>query len=206
MEDLYLQHHGILGQKWGVRRYQNKDGTLTSEGKARRLKDGNQKISLTPEQRAKIKKGVIIGATAVGTGLAVYGLYKTGQLGKAAKVGKAAVEKMMNGGKQLNPFFVGPRTKTVTATAQGISKATKGLGKGIKKGLMIGPEQMGEQIGKVVTGGITALAVKELADIVVGENTTKLVMDAYNSHQKKENKVKSPNAGLKNRSKDTDND
>lgn len=33
--ELYLQHHGILGQKWGVRRYQNTDGTLTSEGKAR---------------------------------------------------------------------------------------------------------------------------------------------------------------------------
>lgn len=28
----YLAHHGILGQKWGVRRYQNLDGTLTPEG------------------------------------------------------------------------------------------------------------------------------------------------------------------------------
>lgn len=32
-----LYHHGIKGQKWGVRRYQNPDGTLTAEGKKRYL-------------------------------------------------------------------------------------------------------------------------------------------------------------------------
>ena len=31
----YLSHYGVKGQHWGVRRYQNEDGTLTSIGKKR---------------------------------------------------------------------------------------------------------------------------------------------------------------------------
>ena len=39
----YLFHHGIKGQKWGVRRYQNKDGSLTSAGKKRyEIQSGDQ--------------------------------------------------------------------------------------------------------------------------------------------------------------------
>lgn len=37
-----LTHHGILGQKWGVRRYQNEDGTLTSAGKRKLLKEARK--------------------------------------------------------------------------------------------------------------------------------------------------------------------
>lgn len=35
MDNNELMHHGILGMKWGVRRYQNKDGSLTPEGRRR---------------------------------------------------------------------------------------------------------------------------------------------------------------------------
>lgn len=34
----YLAHYGVLGMKWGVRRYQNKDGSLTPKGKERQKK------------------------------------------------------------------------------------------------------------------------------------------------------------------------
>lgn len=40
MNELY--HYGVLGQKWGVRRYQNKDGSLTSAGKKRYNEDSDK--------------------------------------------------------------------------------------------------------------------------------------------------------------------
>ena len=44
-----LRHHGIKGQKWGVRRFQNKDGSLTASGRKRYgtddLKDTLDKVN-----------------------------------------------------------------------------------------------------------------------------------------------------------------
>ena len=40
----YLVHHGILGMKWGVRRFQNADGSLTAEGRQRYL-DSNGELN-----------------------------------------------------------------------------------------------------------------------------------------------------------------
>ncbi len=59
----HLEHFGILGQKWGVRRFQNEDGTLTEEGKRRYYetydkmeKKADENIARAKSQLADIEK------------------------------------------------------------------------------------------------------------------------------------------------------
>lgn len=44
-QELYLQHYGIKGMRWGVRRFQNRDGSLTSSGRKRRETAYRNKLS-----------------------------------------------------------------------------------------------------------------------------------------------------------------
>lgn len=55
-EDSFLEHHGILGQKWGIRRFQNYDGTLKNAGKKRRSEDRVKKRAERKAARAEKKE------------------------------------------------------------------------------------------------------------------------------------------------------
>ena len=50
-------HHGILGMKWGVRRYQNKDGSLTNAGKIRYAVESDKKITTNKDGSKNIPVG-----------------------------------------------------------------------------------------------------------------------------------------------------
>lgn len=63
-EDIY--HHGILGQKWGIRRFQRKDGSLTPAGKRRygTVSNFNKVRKAEERARAAVKKAKYAKKTA----------------------------------------------------------------------------------------------------------------------------------------------
>lgn len=81
-----LYHHGIKGQKWGVRRFQNENGSLTPAGKERYLegvsgkKDPKYLKYYTKEDNKKFNAQYVKGAALIAAGLVTaYGAYKVAE-------------------------------------------------------------------------------------------------------------------------------
>ena len=86
--DEYLEHHGIKGQKWGIRRFQNYDGTRKKNAPASTATQPAKK-GLTDEQKANLKKAAKVAATLA----AVYGTYKVASI--VAPVAKQKVSDLI---------------------------------------------------------------------------------------------------------------
>ena len=87
-----LYHHGVKGQKWGIRRFQNSDGTLTDAGKKRYDDSGDNQEA--PKKKFPVKTVVTIGATMAATALAAYGSYKLYKFAKKKELSRKIKEGM----------------------------------------------------------------------------------------------------------------
>ena len=84
-----LYHFGVKGMHWGVRRYQNRDGSYTAQGRGRyatssgrRSSSGSRTSGSSSDRRARIKKAAKIGAGVAAAGLAAYGGYRLAKSGR----------------------------------------------------------------------------------------------------------------------------
>lgn len=139
----YIYHHGIKGQKWGVRRFQNKDGSLTNAGK-KRYNDGEstkqtrydkfytkyKSLGYTDEKAAQAAKGrirterslMIVGGMAIATA-AAYGAYRYRDIAKDRVISPDQVMQTVHKGdisnriKPGNPFFASYTKKDNTIYA-----------------------------------------------------------------------------------------
>lgn len=90
-----LVHYGIKGQKWGIRRFQKEDGTLTSRGKARANKNSgrdSRKSNNSPSNKksnSSMKSKIDAGKKAAVNGIKKYGpvVAKTAAITALAAVG-----------------------------------------------------------------------------------------------------------------------
>ena len=86
----YICHYGIKGQKWGIRRFQKEDGTLTSRGKARANKNsGRDSRKSNKKSNSSMKSKIDAGKKAAVNGIKKYGpvVAKTAAITALAAVG-----------------------------------------------------------------------------------------------------------------------
>lgn len=123
----YLYHHGIKGQHWGVRRYQNPDGSLTPEGRAR------YRSALADNVISRGIKGAKIG-TAVGAGLGVAaaGIMGAGFVAAGVPVAAIAGSALATvGSSAVSTMFTGLQVGAIVGaikTGNGKKWAKKNLG------------------------------------------------------------------------------
>ena len=139
MKGTYLVHHGIKGQRWGIRRYQNEDGTLTEAGRKRYLKDLGLPNGVNRGIRTLIKAGEVVGkntAKVVQRGVAVAKAIGKGAENAAKKVGQYVASDAKKRGEKTVKKLTDSKTwkrylKVVTSTGSPLADKGRNIVQGM---------------------------------------------------------------------------
>lgn len=186
-----LQHHGIKGQRWGVRRFQNRDGTRTAAGRRREAQEAMRQEGAredaasykynkpgesgwTGAKRAisENKKKVATAAILTGTVAAAAVIYSrnSDSINKVvAKTGKKTVSGLKSGGD-----------KALKKGKEYVIKGAKQVASGTKEGIKEGLHDAPKNAIKVVATGATLYGTKKVLDSTVGREDSARIFQGAN--------------------------
>lgn len=163
-----LRHHGIVGMRWGVRRYQNYDGTYTQKG-VERYKKAEAKYRSTAEQVKTAKKNLKDGS---GSRLAVASAKRT-QRDAKRELNKAydrlKTDKLADQGRELYK-----NGKTIIGNNSALAKK--------QLGVVLGSYALQKGLDYVMLNKHGVYASKEAKTLIAAGGTfVNIVMTAQNS-------------------------
>lgn len=167
MSGTYLEHHGIKGMKWGIRRYQNKDGTLTDEGRKKYSELSSK------EKKERNKKIAKVGIGIATASAAAYYVHKHPE-----KIGK--VMSQFKGAKvsSLKQTAVDKGKKLVDTAIKNAKDDIKTSIKGAKDGFREGLREAPKKATKAVVTGIVLNQAKKTLDSAVGKEESAKIFQA----------------------------
>lgn len=199
----YLAHHGIKGQRWGVRRYQNPDGTLTAAGrkkygsddsyevhqlKKKRVKDLSNEELRKIAERKQLEKAVKPGDAETKRLLTEQGvkLLTTAAVVATVAVGSKYIADKMPGfaenlgtaiGKSAVNFTKGATTEVAKGVTKGAAEAAKAA-TSVAKEVASGVAKAAQETGERAASTEAAKSYVEAVDNLIGKETGKAFVKA----------------------------
>ena len=198
MNEEILIHHGIKGQKWGVRRFQNADGSLTVAGRKRYAGDEQASSNntgqkgLSDKQKNALKT---VGKVALIAGSAA-------AIGYAYASNKDVCDVAL---KTIGSVALRTAKPKIDKGKAAVAKMAKEAYQQAKQGAIEGAKEAPKKVAKAAVEGAAIIATKKLLEATIGKEQMDSYTKAYNAYNKK-NKIGQVDTSSKKKDEDDDDD